>query len=215
MPQLILEEFRGRPATAIVSLGRSCATAYNVRRHYNFGSAFPFDWWWAPESAMPRVLERLDADYIYDPAMLELTEGNGSVRHRELRILLHHEFPRDHAAPGGPVRGNFLDHLATPKRRTAYLIAKFRALDAPGARILTVTSEDRVGGYGVPLARLFGQAEYAIVATGEVGQINVPDWRGDPRLWDDKLAALGVSFERGAQPVFAETTAQHTDRDLR
>ena len=92
-------------ATRIISLGGRCAVAHNLRRFFDFGEAFPFDWWITPFDGLIKFLANPDPDWLYDPAELDLTANKGSVRHSDLGIRLHHEFPRDRveAQPINPI----------------------------------------------------------------------------------------------------------------
>jgi hypothetical protein len=197
LPQQRLADYRRQPASAIVSLGRSCATAYNLRRHFDFGGAFPFDWWITPLAAVEAVLRRPDPDWLYDPALLELTEKETSVRHRETDILLHHEFPRHWLEPAQPVRPDFRETISGPKKRTAALLAKLLQLNSPTERLLFV--RERIPGETGSLANIleevFNRAKWALI---ELDQIRGPDWQGDLDQWDEFLSGLGVSFSRPA-----------------
>jgi hypothetical protein len=131
-PQLSLEEIREQALTDIVSLGGRCATAHNLRRHFNFMSAMPFDWWIS--RSLSGVLSDFDIDKLYNPDLLEVTFDKLSVRHKEYGLLLHHEFPRDKATYR--VVPDFRDYLAVPKLRTASLFSKFKRLNSFERRIV-------------------------------------------------------------------------------
>ena len=61
MPNVSLDTLREQPVMHIVSLGPRCATTYNLRRHYNFATAYPFDWWISPAGGLIQILTKLDA----------------------------------------------------------------------------------------------------------------------------------------------------------
>lgn len=209
MMSLPLTEFRRASATQIISLGPRCSTSYNLRRYYNFNSAFPFDWWVTPEPALIGILGRFDADYLYDPAQLERIASPNSVRHRDLGFLLHHEFPR---IPGQPVVvDNFLDLIETPKARSRYLIDKMKGLDRPGERLLfireTVTSSTELE---AALARLFVHAEWCIQSIPHIPEAGF-DWRCDMKVWDEVLGALGVQLDISRHKPFKEMTADEAN----
>jgi putative papain-like cysteine peptidase DUF1796 len=125
MPLSSLAEFALRPATHVVSLGGSCQAAYNLRRYYDFSTAYPFDWWITPLSGVIKLLRSFDIEKLYDPTRLKVGDKFETVLHMDYALQLYHEFPRDHGNlfrnGAGCVCPNFHDHLAEPKRRTAYL----------------------------------------------------------------------------------------------
>jgi hypothetical protein len=197
LPYQTLAEFRGEPATAVVSLGRSCTAAYNLRRHYDFGGAFPFDWWVTPVAGVRGLLRRPDPDWLYDPALIEIVENGATVRHRELGILLHHEFPRRWGEPGIPVRSDFREKIARPKERTAFLLSKLLKLNQTIEHILFVR-ERVLGDKDSPadaLSEVFDRASWTLVEWDQLARPN-RDWRGDPDEWDALLSGLGVSYLR-------------------
>src|SRR5437868_103724 len=143
------------------SLGGRCAVAHNLRRFFDFGEAFPFDWWITPFDGLIKFLAHPDPDWLYDPAKLDLTANKGSVRHSDLGIRLHHEFPRDRVE-GQPINPNFRDAIAMPKARTTRLIKKLLALDTEGENLVFVRERERpdpVDDLMPVLAALYQKAE--------------------------------------------------------
>jgi hypothetical protein len=118
MPLIALPEFASMPATHVVSLGGQCETAYNLRRYFDFSTAYPFDWWVSPLSTVIRLLRDFDIDALYDTRRLEGTADFGTVIHRDYDLQLHHEFPRDNANRFGNGVGrvclDFRAHVAEP-----------------------------------------------------------------------------------------------------
>lgn len=214
MAQISLQDFRKSPATQIISLGPRCTTTYNLRRYYNFQSAFPFDWWITEEQAMHRLLADLDPGKIYDPALLALTENAVSVTNTHYDILLHHEFPRDWSKADGPVKPDFLDHIEEPKGRTAYLIDKFLGLDRRSERIMFVREQPDATNLLPHLERLFSDAEWCFVTfplvQGEPGF----DWKLNPATWDKVLAGLGVTLDTTRHRPFVFKGSEHHAEDF-
>ncbi len=141
MPQETLESFRKRPASHIVSLGSRCAVAHNLRRYYNFNTAYPFDWWITPLRGVIGYLERPDIDFLYSADELVLAEGSATVKHRSLYIELHHEFPRAGGQHSSPVVPDFLAWCEAPSARTRRLTERLLQLDDPETRILFVREQ--------------------------------------------------------------------------
>jgi len=208
MPQQTLKEFRLAPATQVVSLGNRCSTAHNIHRYFNAQAIFPFDWWISPAWAVAGVLRsRFDLDFLYDPALLELTPDRQSVWHKTLGIFFVHEFPRIETEPARPVVPNYVEYVATPRSRTAYLAQKLFALNRPGERILFVRGEDQDASLQPILDELFPQAEWTLAEVAGIPPCNDDDWRGDPAEWDAQLGALGVTLDRTGHAPFRDTMA--------
>ena len=186
-------------ATRIISLGGRCAVAHNLRRFFDFGEAFPFDWWITPFDGLIKFLAHPDPDWLYDPAKLDLTANNGSVRHTDLGIRLHHEFPRDRIE-GQPINPNFRDAIAMPKARTTRLVKKLLALDTEQESLVFVRERERpepVEKLMPVLAALYRKAEWRSLAVPHVASDDsVHGWEGDPALWDKALADLPIQFAR-------------------
>lgn len=204
----------------IVVLGKRCATTHHVRRFFNFGEGYPFDWWITPFGGLLQVLARPDVDWLYDPALIVLTEGRRSVMHMPTGILFHHEFPREpvDAQRGGvaPVRDDFLQHLAKPRARTAQLIQKLLALDTPGVRILFVREKGWHARLAPILAERFTRADWTLKM---IPPVHAPDftpadpaqkWQGDPGAWDVALSKLDVRLDNPSLKPFAGGGPGHT-----
>ena len=197
----------------IVSLGRRCATSHNLRRYFNYGEGFPFDWWITPFEGLLQVLERPDVDWLYDPSLMRLTDARRSVRHTPSGILFHHEFAREQGAPrelgeSPPVREDFLEHLATPRARTAHLLRKFLALNESGNRILFIRETGERDKLEPVLAKRFSRADWTLETLAKVCS---PDfkpadgkqkWQGDPVLWDRILMKLNARLDNPSLKPF-------------
>lgn len=205
--KLSLEDFRITPATHIVSLGKRCSVAYNLRRFYNFRSAFPLDWWITPASGIVKFLRQPDVGYLYDPALLKLTPNAASVRHRELGIQLHHEFPRNKARPGQPIKPGWKNAIENPKSRTIALIGKFLGLNAAGNRIAFVREDAELAAALTDrLDALFPLADYTLIVLPKIpgGKHDAFKWKGDPALWNKALGDLNLSLDRTHHQPFDE-----------
>ena len=199
----------------IVSLGKRCATTHHLRRFFNHGEGYPFDWWITPFEGLLQVLERPDVDWLYDPALMRLTDERRSVIHEPTKILFHHEFPRDQGAPrargmGPPVREDFLDHLTTPRARTAKPLGKLLALDVSGNRILFVREEGGRERLAAALAKRFLHADWTLKV---ISAVHSPDfkparptlqWQGDPIMWDRAIQNLNVRLDNPSLKPFSE-----------
>jgi hypothetical protein len=192
-----------------------CAVAYNLRRFYNFRSAFPFDWWITPAEGVAAFLEHPDADYLYDMTQLELVHAGKTVKHRELGFRLHHEFSRDEGTPGQPVRPGWQGAIADPKSRTVALMDKFLGLNTPGNRIAFV--REKADGFGDRIAgrlnKLFPLADYTLIELSRVPGSNEDSfgWKGDPARWNETLAPLDLSLDRTHHQSFEGKRIIHSD----
>jgi len=217
-----------REVDYIISLGGNCRTAWNVRRFFNFSTAFPFDWWITPWRALDELLSDFDIDRLYCPDLLEEVRANdgaiASIRHRELGIILQHEFPRDWYSPGNPVRIDWRESLAKPKHRTRYLLDRFASLETAGTRILFVrnTLHRAVDGTNSispdvtaeRLRMLFPLANIHLllincpieVRDPAINHLNFDDaaeeWRGDWEVWQRALKSTGFRLENATLPAF-------------
>jgi hypothetical protein len=202
-----LDEFRQKPATQIVSLGPRCATSYNLRRYFNFSSAFPFDWWISPEVGVADVLRNLDVEKIYDPDRIEITPAGQSVRHKDFGILLHHEFPRHSEIEGHTVKENFRDFIAGPKQRTQHLFAKLADLNREGERIAFVREQIASDEIEAALLERFDLAQWCLISIDKVTEESVHGWKCNPILWDALLEKLNISLDPTAHRPFKEGIA--------
>jgi hypothetical protein len=214
MTQMSVPELAREKVTHIVSLGHRCATAYNLRRHFDFSSAFPFDWWITPGTSIADFLRNPDVNYLYEPSELQLTEQRGSVRHRTLGILLHHEFPRDWKSKPPPVVENFRDFVAEPKRRSAYLIAKLLRLNTLQNRVLFIRDAPIGQETLDALSDTFPLAVWATTSVSRIPEDEKYGWKCDPTAWDSELSKTGVLLDRTNHRPFFETKAEHSESDL-
>jgi putative papain-like cysteine peptidase DUF1796 len=214
-------------ATHIVSLGGNCRVTYNLRKTFDFDSAYPFDWWICPLKSATAFLVDPDLDALYDPKLLEPIFQNEhifTVENTRYGIRLQHEFPRD--AHG--IKPDFREHTRPAKERQTYLLNKFRGLNKPESRLFFVRNFinwDR--GIGAPeaeafvaaLAKTFDKAETRILfinptaAAATVAGIDVLDfvdvppepWQGDQAVWRENLLRAPVEFANVEGKKFVET----------
>lgn len=207
---LSLLDFRREPATHIVGLGMRCEVAYNLRRAFDFSTAYPFDWWITPTKALLIFLANPDAADLYEPAKLELSARANSVRHTS-GILLYHEFQRDNDAPKKPVRPEWRDGLDKPRQRTAVLTKRLLGLNAPDNRIAFVRQpRQATRRVAVRLENLFPLAEWTLIDLAAIPR-GTNDWRGDAKGWDRALAELELPFDRSRHRPFAAAMSPRED----
>lgn len=213
MPDVSIDAFRDRTVTHIVSLGPRCATTYNLRRHYDFASAYPFDWWITPANGLLAFIRRMDVDWIYDPRNLELPDGKRSVRHAPTGILLHHEFPRDATHPDRPVLDDFRDRLDGPRERTQHLLDKFRGLNRSGNCVVFIREEGIGPELEAALAPHFLDCAWAVARIPSLPE-DEHGWVCDPGKWDTLLASLRLRLDPVQHRPFAGMAAEHGDVGL-
>lgn len=212
--QMELPVFRREPATHIVSLGMRCVVAHNLRRFYDFSTAYPFDWWVTPAIGLTALLAEPDVDALYDVSQLSLAEGGKSVCHVN-GIRLFHEFARDKTQRAKPVRPGWQDALAAPRERTAALVQRLLKLNAPGNRIAFFRQPDkRVGKIAAALAARFPLAEWTLIGLAPIEKDAAleKDWRGDPARWDHVLRDLDLEFDRRRHRPHADSVSPREDR---
>ena len=220
--ELSLARLRKSPVTQIVSLGMRCATAYNLRRHFHFRTAFPFDWWVTPLEGLNALLSiSLNIDAIYASQNLELTEKAKSVRHKASDVRLHHEFPRQVAVIGAPVRQNFLQHVEKPRLRTQHLVDRFLALNDARERILFVREQNLsslvqadVISASTQLSRLFPNPEWTLAWIQGPEEEAKFGWKGDPLSWDGVLSGLDITIDESRHLPFIDDPAPIANEDV-
>jgi hypothetical protein len=185
----------------IVSLGSSCRVAFNLRRHYDFGKAFPFDWWITPPAGLIRALEDIaagDERRLIDPDVLAV-RGKGkraSVVNTRYDIIMPHDFPRDDWRKGH----------ADACSRTQKLVDDLRALSGSIAFFYRFSANLESGAdmrraILSAVRRLFPECLMVFVNCphADDGALTLQvteadddntDWRGDPKAWDRALATL-------------------------
>jgi hypothetical protein len=214
----------------VISLGGNCRVTWNVRRFFNFSTAFPFDWWITPWRALDELLTDFNVDRLYCPDLLEEVKANdgaiASIRHRELGIILQHEFPRDWSSPSNPVRVGWSECLAKPKQRTRYLLKRLVSTGTARKKILFVRNTlhraiDRTntfapGATADRLRALFPSADIHLLFINCPIEVNEPgishlnfddaaeDWRGDWDVWRRALKSTGFRLENSTLRAFHE-----------
>lgn len=218
MPIVPLTHFDGAGIDHIISLGAACETAYNLRRHYSFGTAYPFDWWISPTSGAARFIRDGDAAALYRTGDLTPTANGRSIVNVRYGIRLHHEFPHDRQVEGRPISANWAAHIASPQARTAHLARRFFSLASTGRNLMFVRS---FGPRDTNVAMLqdllealdarFSPARIGVVLVNYAGTVPeawpvtraaVPrvagtGWRGDAAAWDTALGSLGLHLTPG------------------
>ena len=205
--------FTVEKATHIISLGKTCAVAYNLRRYFDFDMAFPFDWWVTPPSGLCKLIQKPDPDYLYNPIMLEVTDDKSSVIHKELKIQLHHEFPREWKSAGMPVRDDWMDYVEKPKARTTALLRRLLALNRPDCRLAFVTHGSMELSLIEALEGLFHDAQWTLLSFNGLDQPRT-DWRNDPDVWDRALQVSGLILDRKDHRPFVQKTSEPTYESL-
>lgn len=211
--------------THVVPIGANCRVSYQLRRHLGTDAAWPFDWWIAPIQGTTRYLAELDPARLYDPDALEEMTVDGAcvaVRSRRYGVRLLHEFPRvDAQGVRTVVAPGWHAHIAAARARHEHLLARLRALDVPGKRILFVRyklgidegdldPQACVAALRAALAPHFRRASFEFLlinvpgaAADERGGVHAIDvdeapaagpeaWRGDDAAWSRALARSGL-----------------------
>ena len=117
-----------RSVTHIVSIGKACRITFQLRRYYNFGLSFPFDWWVSKiEGISAAISPEFDP---YSPDFLQEVEMDGEIRSITScngAIVLHHEFQRDYTKQTKPISPKWRDQIT--KNRDVFLRRRQRLFD--------------------------------------------------------------------------------------
>ncbi|WP_144767498.1 DUF1796 family putative cysteine peptidase [Methylobacterium dankookense] len=153
----------------IVSLGGSCKVAYEARAYFDFGQAYPFDWWICKAKSLACYLENLDPEGLYAEGNLELIQNNeiSQIASKLYDFRFHHEFGRHWELPNHPVRQDWRDGIENVKIRHLSLMSRFLSLNVAGNNILFVRT-----------CEMPGDADGAIDLLGAIDKLfNKADWR--------------------------------------
>ena len=121
----------------IIPLGGGCQLTYQLRRAFNFGTAFPLDWW---VTNMRGVIDALDPGKDpYDDLTPFLNPGGENkiahIRTGNHNIELHHEFPR---GEDKCVLPDWREHTGRARERFRYLRNRLLQLNEKSSNILFV-----------------------------------------------------------------------------
>lgn len=222
-------------ATHIVSLGGNCRVTYNLRKHFNFGSAYPFDWWICPLKSATSFLSNPNLDVLYDPLLLApVMQGDRifSIENSHFGIRLHHEFPRKQ----GTIISEFREHVGAPRQRLTYLFNKFLKLNTSDSQILFVRNfinwDRDVNSLDV-IEFMETVRKSVNAASTEFLFINPPrgvdiagvrtlrfsdpppdPWQGDQAVWSENLSKVDVDFVNLEGSRFVETGPEMEKKEM-
>jgi len=206
----------------IVSVGSECRVAYNLRRFYNFGDAYPFDWWISKLTGIVSALTQMSRIYRVEELEPILdVEGNiQAIGNRSGSIRLHHEFPRNYAVIGSPVANGWEGKLDKPQTRFEYLVAKFDEMSRLRQRVLWVRyglNDIDIKGLAQVIEQQYPGIEsyYLLINSGVVdGESehvyyrsltnDEKQWRGSRVAWDGLLESLPFSLKNHLLKPFSE-----------
>lgn len=209
-----------RKFSHIVSLGDKCRTTYQIRRHFNFGLPFPFDWWVSTVDGLTTAL-----DDTYDPYQPELLREEilhdriFQIASFDLSIRFVHEFPRE----GNSIVKNWRDFI--PKARDTFMKRRERliSLNQKGNEILFVRrssgNDQNFECLFRKLCEVFDLADFADLLINEYTHIdpdwrviraNIPDrdgyapgrWMGQDHEWSTLFSELKLKLSNDSLPVF-------------
>jgi hypothetical protein len=197
----------------VVSLGRGCQPAHQIRRIRGIETAHVFDWIVTTDRGLvAHITSNLDGFF----ARSTLVHGpQGCVIDRATGTQFLHEFP---------TASDFDAKHAEHVERFAHLVERWRAMLASRQRVLFVRQhgwDEDTRGSAVRLREAIAQQapglRFAILYLtacpdddhpwGEARIINrcltrpePYDWRGDDAAWQRLLDEAGASVEKSAQP---------------
>jgi hypothetical protein len=200
---LELSTFNQRPATHMVSLGRACRTAYNLRRYFNYSMASPLDWWFTEADGMMGYLRTLDVEGLYQEHLMEVSPARSSINSKLFQLYFHHEFPRDYVAEGTPILEGWEEHIDRARARCRALTDRLIGLNREECRIAFFREGSApVEELHAVLETHFPRAEWTLVHF-ELHEDPLGDWRGVEEKWDAALAATGLSLDPSLHRPFS------------
>ena len=192
------------PFDEVVSLGRACQPAYQIRRVTGAQTAHVFDWIITPDAALRTLVEsRLQGFFARERLQMGPEE---CVVDAVSDVRFQHEFP-----PGADIDAKHAEHAP----RFAALVARWRELSASRRRVLFIRQhawDPDPRETAQRLRRALDLAAPALAYTllyltetetppwGEARIVNrhlrqpAPyDWRGDDQAWSELLAEFATS----------------------
>lgn len=213
----------------VVSLGGSCKTAYEARAYFDFGDAYPFDWYVSKAGYVAQYLSDPDPEGLYDPDNMTCHKlKNGSqIASKIYDFRFHHEFSRDLDTPGHPVIEGWINEVDNARSRHLTLLRRLLEMNSDGRRILFIrTCEFPGDGEAIPslvaaLAKRFDKAAWKllVINSGSVVDddrvifdefpLNELRWDGKPSSeWENLFSRLNITCERSAKRFDRKTTAE-------
>jgi hypothetical protein len=115
----------------VISLGRACDTAHQIRRYFRQTEAYPFDWLGTPFEGLLALLRHDFSGFLQTS---DLESEQGCVREARYGARLRHDFP-------------VLDpeQIAAVQARYGRRIERFRQAVAGANRILFVRGQQHIG----------------------------------------------------------------------
>jgi hypothetical protein len=186
----------------VVSLGRACDIAYQIRRHFGQTEAYPFDWLITPIDGLIKII-RSDFSGFLDRDQLIVKDGQ--VVHRDTDVIFVHDFEEAEV--------DKLDELLPAiAEKYARRIDRWRKVIHSHEPILFVRGSQSVGN-GIladedarsiyrALSKTYPRADIHLLAQntpeshietkshGRIHMANVPmptpfTWSGDDAAWSD------------------------------
>lgn len=216
-----------RAISHIVSIGKACRITYQLRRHFNFGLSFPFDWWVSQPEGIAAALspdfdpygEDLLQERVVSGVIKGITSCNGA-------ISFHHEFSRDTSKPSKPITPNWRDQVS--KNREVFMRRRQRLLDLNNSNehILFVRHAfDDEAGFNLVFSKLqstFDRAEISVLLLNQTSHVpgdrrifkaviddspapvRQGSWKGIDEEWDTLFASSGFRLENSDIPPFRD-----------
>ncbi len=216
-----------RAVTHIISIGKACRVTYQLRRHFNFGLSFPFDWWVSrPEGIIAALSPGFDPyspDFIEERVVSGVIKGITSCNGA---ISFHHEFGRDSSNPSKPIIPDWRDQIS--KNREVFMRRRQRMLDlnTTNEHILFVRHAFKdEAGFDPVFAKLestFDRADFSVLLLNQTLPVKKNDrifqatiidspahmrqaaWKGIDGEWDTLFASTGFRLENKDLPPFRD-----------
>ena len=210
----------------MVSLGRHCQPAYQLRRFTGQQTAFPFDWAISPFAVVTRLL-RTDFCGAFLYPGLQIIEDGQVVLDKSTGMAYRHAFSRDQDT-GRITRAILEREYASQYEKHLFLLERWRSvvrteptvfvrqehLDAPQALELLATLRDYTGDRDTHLLLVTpGQGltrdsparpSNLFIAAGVPLPSSPSDWKGHDDVWDRLLHDYRVSAAEASAKREAE-----------
>lgn len=205
-PTSRLIRYKGQCFDRLISLGRHCQTAYQIRRFTGDRTAFYFDWIGTPFSGLMYVLKNNFRD-SFDLGNLRVVENGTAVIDEVSGFLYRHCFSRDPVS-NRITQNAVVKEYSRQRQKFDFLISRLRTAMSSD-RVLFVRQDtislteaealyDQLSSMskGMPVSLLLVQPPNhhlptshpnILVTSGPMLPSGASDWKGDDDVWNEVL----------------------------
>jgi hypothetical protein len=183
---MILDIANNNRVTHIVSLGKNCMVAYQIRRFFGVEKSYPLDWWITPFDGLIKFLEFSDVNNLFDADQIAISENGQTIMNPQYGICYHHDFKRE--GPDNRISKNFIDQVGEVKEKYHHVINNLNLLDTNSNSVVFIRSinyNDDLKKLTSVLGLKFRNADFSVLSINPKIQGVGSNWQGDNKEWDE------------------------------